>query len=136
MATGKKTGGRDFQPGTSGNSNGRPKTPSDVKALVSLNNTEFVRLCTEFLYMSEEDLRKVAADPKEIVLKKMISNILKVAIETGDHKRLEFFLDRLVGKPVKTFDNSGTVSMHAEIVKMIEEAEEAANAALSSASSI
>lgn len=125
MAKGEKTGGRNFEDGKSGNPNGRPKLPADVKAVLNFNQVEFVRQSNEFLSMSVSDLDKVIEDAQETVFRVILARTLKAGIESGDQKRLEFFLDRLIGKPIQQIDSGNNKkSMHLEIVKLIEGIEE------------
>lgn len=124
MAKGIKTGGRNFNSGESGNPTGRPKLPKDVRAMLNLNQTEFVRNSNEILNMSIDDLDEVIADQNQTVFKALIARIVNEGIQSGDHKKLEFFLDRIIGKPKQHIEAEvNKKSMHNEIMKMIEETE-------------
>lgn len=120
MALGKKTGGKDFKQGQSGNPNGRPKLPEDVKSCLKLNQVEFVRLANEFLSMPVKKLKEIAENPEETVLRQILAVVLLEAIKNGDCKRLEFFLNRLITKPRQHIEADVTQkSLHLEIVKLI-----------------
>lgn len=122
MAKGEKTGGRNFKAGNSGNPSGRPKLPEDVKAMLNLNQAEFVRNANEILSMSVAELDAVIGDQKQPVFKALIARIIKEGLMGGDHKKLEFFLDRIVGKPKQQIETEvNKKSMHFEIMNMISE---------------
>ena len=94
MAKGEKTGGKDFQPGQSGNPKGRPRDPLDLHLVKSLNQGDFKLIIQRLLDMSPEELASHHGTSLEMVIK---SGILK-AIETGDLTKLQSSFDRLFGK--------------------------------------
>lgn len=123
MAFSKKTGGRDFKPGQSGNPNGRPKLPEDVKSLFELNKIEFARRCNHFLNLSYSQLEEIKNDPNSLVFDLMIASILLKSIQEGDDKRLSFFLDRLIGKPSHNLETKLSYDFHSQVVDFIEKCE-------------
>lgn len=127
MAKGFKSGGRNFKTGESGNLKGRPKISDDVRLAINLNTEEFVRICNHFFNMPAYELDLVLENDNETTLKKIIAKILREAIDSGDQRRLEFFLDRTIGKPiVKGSVEVAPKSYHAEIMELIRDAEEKA----------
>lgn len=100
MATGVKTGGKDFSPGESGNPDGRPPLPEDLKAARKLNKTELERILNEYIHMSLTEIQRRAGHPETSALEVLVAKVLAEGIKRGDEKRLGFLLDRLVG-PVK-----------------------------------
>jgi hypothetical protein len=126
MAKGIKTGGRNFISGTSGNPSGRPKVPEDVRSALSLNQVSFVRIANELLAVKVSELDEIVADESQPVFKIVLASILQKAIESADHRRLEFFLDRLIGKPKQTVETEGeSTNFHAKIMELIRETEAA-----------
>lgn len=126
MANGEKTGGRDFQPGQSGNPNGRPRLPEDLKAARRLNKVELDRILNEYLHMSLNEIKERASNPDTPALEVMVAKVVAEAIKRGDEKRLGFILDRLVG-PVKTKvalegggDDTPPIKMDMSEAKLIE----------------
>lgn len=98
MAKNMKTGGRDFQPGNPG----RPPLPSDVKEIRRLNTVEFERLANKYLYMSADEAEVRMKDKSLPLVELMIASVIHQAIARGDQLRLNFVLDRLIGRvPVK-----------------------------------
>ena len=100
MANGFKTGGKDFQPGETGNPNGRPKLPDDIKALRKMNKIEVERILNEFVFMTPEELQAKMHDKSTPTMELAVGKILAEAIKKGDQVRLGWVLDRLIG-PVK-----------------------------------
>lgn len=104
MAIGKKTGGNDFKPGTSGNPNGRPRLPDDIKAARKLNKVELERLLNRYIHMPISEIQRLLKIPIESnetpSIEVLIAKIVAEGIKRGDEKRLGFLLDRLIG-PVK-----------------------------------
>ncbi len=75
MAIGKKTGGRDFKPGQSGNPKGRPKF-----SIVSI---------------IREKLQAVSEDEKQSVAEQLIDEY----IERADGTAIRDMIDRIDGRP-------------------------------------
>lgn len=99
MAKGKKTGGRDFQPGHPG-MGGRPRLPADVKAARASNRLLFEQILHKYVHMSGEELNRKLKDTSLPMLEGVVAKILAKAFNEGDFRRAEFILDRLIGKPV------------------------------------
>lgn len=102
MANGIKTGGRDFQPGQSGNPAGRPTVPEELKAARRLNKTTLERILNEYIHLPMVELAEKVKDPSTPAIELMVAKVLHEAIKRGDEKRLGFILDRLVGAVKKT----------------------------------
>lgn len=97
---GVKTGGRDFKPGESGNPDGRPKLPEDIKEARKLNKIELERILNEYMHMPLKDIQARANLPDTPAFEVLLAKIIAEGIKKGDEKRLGFLLDRVVG-PVK-----------------------------------
>ncbi len=97
MAIGKKTGGRDFEPGNSA-SPGRPQLPEDLKQARKLNKAEFERIANKFLFLSPQDARDILEDPTSTMLDHLVASIFVRGVQDGSHQHLEFILNRLIGK--------------------------------------
>lgn len=120
MAKGEKTGGRNFEQGTSGNPKGRPRLPDDIKSMRKFNQAEFDRQANEFLFMPVNQLSEILENPAETALRKILAGIIVESAKNGDYKRLEFLLDRLIGKPTKHVETDiSEESMHSRIVNSL-----------------
>ena len=98
MAKGKKTGGRDFKPGQSGNPLGPPVLPPEVKEARKLTRIEFERIASQYMQMTKEEITKKLQDPKSTTLELIVMTIIHKAVKDGDQHRLDFLLNRLIGK--------------------------------------
>ena len=95
MAKGKKTGGRNFKKGTSGNLLGPPKIPEDLKAARSLTRVELERILNKYLHMTKDEIMDAVQDDGTTALELMVASLVKNSIVFGDYKRVSFLLDRL-----------------------------------------
>src|SRR5436190_23027195 len=99
MAKGKKTGGRDFEPGQSGNPDGRASLPEDLKRARSINRIEFERILNEYLNFRIEELESKLSDPSTRAIELIIAKVILENIKRGDPARMTFLFERLVGRP-------------------------------------
>jgi hypothetical protein len=122
MARGKKTGGRDLKPGETANPNGRPKVPEDIKQLRQLNKDELLKILNKYVYLTKSDLKDALQKEDTPAVEMMVGTIILKAIQSGDHSRLTFILDRLIGPNKQSLEIQGSV--HAQIVKLLQDVEE------------
>jgi hypothetical protein len=107
MAKGFKTGGRDFKKGHNAPGPGRPAVSKELQATRQLNSSELVRILNELVHADKETLITKTKDPKTTVFELIICSILKNAYDKGDQQRINFILDRLVGKVKDQVEHSG-----------------------------
>ena len=98
IAKGKKTGGNNFKPGQSGNPAGRTPLPEDIKKARKLNQKELERSVNKFLYMTSEEIFEACKSDDATMFDKIIGSIITAAVDKSDHTRLEFILNRMIGK--------------------------------------
>ena len=98
IAKGKKTGGKNFKPGVSGNPAGSLPLPEDIKKARKLNQKELERSVNKFLYMNAAEIKESAADKECSMFDRIVGSIITAAVEKSDHTRLEFILNRMIGK--------------------------------------
>jgi hypothetical protein len=89
---------KPFKPGQSGNPNGRPKVPHDILEARKLNQVELERTVNKYLFTDRFSLQKVIKDPSTKMMDLMVASIMAQAAQKGDQQRLEFILNRLIGK--------------------------------------
>lgn len=87
-----------FQPGQSGNPSGRPKMPEEILEAKRLTKTQLEAILQKFIWMPKPELEKVMSDPNVVMIEAMVGSIIMRAINDGCTMRLNFLLDRLVGK--------------------------------------
>ena len=107
MAKGKKTGGRDFKPGESGNPKGAQAIPTDLKQARQLTRLELERVLNRYIHMTKAEIVKAAQNPDTPAIELMVASLISRATNEGDHKRISFLLDRLVGTVAQTVRVSG-----------------------------
>lgn len=87
-----------FKPGQSGNPNGRPPVSAEVKRIRKLTNNEIKDVGTLLLEGRESELEEMIKDDETPILKKFMANVCLIGMKSGDEKRLNAILDRIVGK--------------------------------------
>lgn len=107
MAKGKKTGGRNFEKGKSGNPNGRPRLSPEAKAIKKLTSDEYITLVGQFLNTDKKKLEDYLKLQTTTVLEHMVGQIILNAIKTGGHVGLEALLQRVIGKVPDTVELTG-----------------------------
>jgi hypothetical protein len=82
----------------SANPKGRPKAPEEVRLAKKLSK-EFVRVkLTEMLHKTVDELKAIMQDGSMQSIDVWLSRIIVMGITTGDHHRLNFMFDRIIGK--------------------------------------
>lgn len=104
MAKGKKSGGKDFKKGESGNLNGRPGLPSDLKQIKALKPSFVRNVISKISRMTEGELKAHIKNPYTTVIDLTISKIFQKSVDSGDYMRLNFLLDRSIGKVKEEMD--------------------------------
>lgn len=110
---------KPFKPGQSGNPGGRPKLPEDVREARTFNKIECERVLNKFLTWPLEDLAAFVSDKKSPVLEALVARILLEGVKRGDHVRLEWVMQRLIGKVKEEIDLTTKGSLHFQVVNLI-----------------
>lgn len=116
--------GYKWPKGVSGNPSGRPKTPEALRKVKALSPDTVNRMLNKYGQMTVEELKAAIADPSTPALELTIASILMNAIKEGDYARVEFFLNRTIGK-VKE-EKEVNVNLHhlpqSEVITLAKEA--------------
>jgi hypothetical protein len=107
--TGKKDPKKNlkpFKPGVSGNPGGRPKLPDDIKEARKLGQIELERVINKYIYLSRDELKAALADTATPMFEIMVASIIAQAAQKGDQVRLDFILNRVVGKVTDRIEHS------------------------------
>lgn len=118
MAKGKKTGGRNFEPGNQVNK-GMEKITSEDKQARELTTLEFMRVANQYIHSTVLELKQAMTHPDTKAIDIIVIKILVKAAEHGDQNRLEFILNRLLGKVPDKIDHSskdGSMSGQTKVV--------------------
>jgi len=122
MAKGKKTGGRDWKPGESGNPSGRPPLPEHLKGVKKMNKHQFESILNKYIHLSLNELIELLKGGDLPAIEAMVVKVLTEAVRKGDEKRLNFVLDRLIGKVQENFKVEG--DPYANLMKIISDRKE------------
>lgn len=107
---------KPFQPGESGNPNGRPrKYVSDLKQQ-GYKLSEVNDAIQALMSMDLEELKTVAQNPKATVLELTIALAIKKSIDKGSLYSIETLLTRVYGKPKELTEATGTQKIIVEYV--------------------
>lgn len=106
--------------GVSGNLKGGPITPEEVKELRRINRETVPVILDKFMAMDRGELARVANDPSTPALELILIKVITEAIKTGDHQRLGFLFDRIMGKQPEQVNVMG---VHLSIVKALQSIE-------------
>jgi len=86
-----------FKSGQSGNPNGRPKMPEEIRKARKLNQIKVAQILNDFANMNDEEFVAMLADTNTSKLERMIASAVTKA-QTGEFTALNFILDRMIGK--------------------------------------
>lgn len=110
MAKGTKTGGKDFEPGTSGNPNGRPPVPEEIKQLRRLNQPGLERRINKWLHKDYDELKRLLEPQSGAKLKTVDRMIIALCLKSGNRGDVTAFnclIERIAGKVKTTVQISG-----------------------------
>lgn len=72
--------------------------PDDLKKIKRISKDEIKAVLSKFSRMSREDLKHHLDSKKATMLDLMVGSVMHQAVKKGDHYRLDFLFNRLVGK--------------------------------------
>ena len=106
MPAQKKTRGRPFKKGESGNPKGRPPMPAEMREIKKLSPQYLKTIIAKLSRMTPEEMMTWVKEPEDRTdvpnnMEVMIASIIHKAITDGDHNKLNFLLDRTIGKVVE-----------------------------------
>ena|SRR5712675_2297773 len=94
-----------FKKGQSGNPSGRPKgIESDIKSLPVVSKQEVVGAFNKFMHMPIPELETYVKNKQGTAFEYTVARILAMAAVKGDPIRLDFLLNRLIGKVADKID--------------------------------
>lgn len=105
-----------FKPGE----NGYMKTvPPDLRQARKLTKVEVELILNKYLHLPVGDLLAATQDPMITTIEALVVSILISAIKRGDHDKLNFVLDRLIGKVKDDVKDVVPLSFHEQVVDFI-----------------
>jgi hypothetical protein len=98
-----------FKPGNKGGP-GRPQMPDDVRQAKTLTQAALELALSKYLLMNLEELKKAKADPETPMIDLLIISVVMHGISRGDQNRVDFLMNRLVGKVKQQIEHSGEIN--------------------------
>jgi hypothetical protein len=123
MAMGKKSGGKDWAKGRSGNPAGRKKLPEDVKQIKAMRKSDLDIIFTRHSVRSLNDLVEFLKNGENPALEMLVARVMIEGIKKGDHQKMDALLNRMIGKVKEQVDVNHSGTLHTNIMQMIEDAE-------------
>ena len=87
-----------FKKGQSGNPKGREPYPFELANAAKLTKSQVETALSKFMWLSKEEVKEYIEKPDTIAMDVLLGRIMLKAISSGDHMRMEFFFNRLIGK--------------------------------------
>jgi len=110
---------KPFPKGTSGYPGGpRRQIPEELKPIKSLNGFEVNKLISKYARMLLTTLKEALDNPNTPVIELSIAKIFLQSIENGDYVRLNFLLDRCIGKVPVAIEDEEDIDAREEISKL------------------
>lgn len=102
-------GAKPFEPGQSGNPNGRPRKWVSALSEQGYKLSEINDALQVLMSMTLDELKEVFEAKESTVLEKTVANAIKKSIEKGSLYSIETLLSRVYGKPTEKTDNTLTI---------------------------
>jgi len=99
---------KPFKPGESGNPRGRPRIRDNLKEVKLLSKTEMRRLIQKIVDMTPEELEVISKDKTVPALEMMLASVAYEAIRKGDQAKINFLLERTIGKVAERHEHEVT----------------------------
>lgn len=93
-----------FQPGKSGNPNGRPKVWDGLAGIKPITSDNLKKLITLHFEKTEEELDQIINDKDSPSIYLLIASSIKKAIEKGDLQRAEYLFMRSLGRVTESVE--------------------------------
>jgi hypothetical protein len=106
MAKRKKTGGKDFSPGESGNPAGLPKGLVELR---KFGAKQLAEKMNALMNCTQTELETISKDPDADMLSVALAKVMIKAADQGDVMRLNFIIERVAGPVTRKVELSGDV---------------------------
>lgn len=121
MAYGRKTGGKNFEPGNK-LGKGRPRLDDQFKEIKNLDKDIFKKTIAKYLSVDVEELESSLRSIKEKKVKVFdayIITLIAKGMQTQDVSIMEWLATRSVGKVKDEVDHTITNNVHMDIINYI-----------------
>jgi hypothetical protein len=126
VAKGQKTGGRNFPRGVSGNPNGRPPVPDDVREAREADRVELARILHRVLRLTKKELAARFKDDATPALERMIVQLVRSACWGGNPYRVGFLLKQIGGPSAPDAGGGSDENTAVTFVELMQKAAKAA----------
>lgn len=109
------SGHPNFQIGWKGGP-GRPLIPEDVKGCRALNQIELERLLNWLIHLPMEELKDLGKNPETPSMVCVVCAIILLAVKNGDPMRIDFILNRLLGRVKDRVEVSGRINLEQLVI--------------------
>lgn len=109
-----------FKKGQSGNPNGRPKMPPELRAAIKVSKVDFASMIEELVYLTNAQLKKRIKSPDANQIEQIVIRFILESKKTGAKvDYLKVLLDRWLGKvkEEKEVKVSGTLDTILDIIE-------------------
>ena len=103
-----------FKPGQSGNLNGRPKLPEEVKEARKYTREQFEVLIADFGDKTTEELLQIARNGKSKSREALLASIIAHGIKKGCQARMGYVMDQSIGKVKDNVSVEGSIRVKVE----------------------
>lgn len=90
--------GRKFIKGQSGNPKGRPKMDPELLAVSKMTHSYITQVINKYSAMTRAQIQAKIKDEDTPMIECTVASIYVKALQTGDYMKLNFLLDRAIGK--------------------------------------
>lgn len=111
-------GNPNWVKGVSGNPSGRAGVPPELRMIKALGVDEVNRLVAKYGRMTVYEVRLFLEDESRPILDQAICKIFLESYEKGDHTKLNFLLDRAIGKPKEMVIDAGSQDSRKELQEL------------------
>ena len=110
MAKGKKTGGRDFEPGKPGGP-GRPPLLPEARGLPKFDKASLSRFLNEAFMSTEEESLAITDDKSQPVIRRWVHSMALKGFSLADTSKFDALLNRIVGKVKDEVESTGQIEL-------------------------
>lgn len=98
MAKGRKTGGRNIQPGQRLPGAGRPPLSDAMRAVRALTQEQLAEMGSLLTAATPQELNALVENPETTVLRVMLGKLMERVMTHGDPAPFDALMNRIVGK--------------------------------------
>ena len=100
---------------------GKVAIPQDVREMRELTKANCDRLLNRYIYMTKQELKEQAQNPYTPAIDLFVISVIAKGIELACTNRLNFLMDRLIGKPDQTVNLNAEVksSLHSDLMELL-----------------